>query len=204
MKLLSDKRAPNPRRVRIFLAEKGISDQVEVITLSIDAGDTLTDEFQQKNPLGWLPLLELDDGTIIAESIAICRYLEALHPSPPLFGEDALGRAAVDQWIRHIEFEVMVPVMQAFRNGHAYWKGRIEQVPEYAPFAVKLARSRFDWLEDELAKRPWIAGESFSVADIAALSAIDFGKLSNIRIGDERPNLADWYKRINERPSAKA
>ncbi len=203
MKLYSDKRAPNPRRVRIFLAEKGIDD-VEIVNLDIGAGEHQSDEFLAVNPLGWLPVLELDNGVRIAESVAICRFFEETKPTPPLFGMGAQERAVIEQWNRHVEFEIFMPITAAFRNGHPYWADRIAQAPAYAEISKKLATQRFDWLDQSLAHKPWIAGETFSIADITALAAIDFGRLPKIRIGENRPHLAHWYEAVNARPSSKA
>ncbi|MBA3818994.1 MAG: glutathione S-transferase family protein [Deltaproteobacteria bacterium] len=203
MLLYHDLRAPNPRRVRIFLAEKGVA--YDTIEISIAAAAHQTDAFRVKNPLALLPVLELPDGKVLRESVAICRYLEELHPEPNLFGRDAWERAQVEQWNRHAELELLFPIAQVFRNTHKFWVGRIKQVPEFAEIMRDQVKARFDWLEAELATRPFLAGEQFSIADITALCAIDFGKVSNIRIQAEtHPQLTAWHQRVSERPSAKA
>jgi len=203
VKLYSDERAPNPRRVRIFLAEKGETG-VEIVNVDLASRQTETDSFRQINPLGWLPVLELDDGSRIAESVAICRYFEETQPSPPLFGEGAVGRAQVEQWNRHMELEILVPVSESFRHGHQYWADRLEQAPDYATITTKRIASRFDWLDTTLADREWIAGDSYSIADITALAGIDFARLLKLRVGDDRKHLARWYAAMKARPSSSA
>lgn len=203
MLLYHDTRAPNPRRVRIFLAEKGVA--YDTIEVSIAASEHHKPEFRQKNPLALLPVLELADGKILRESMAISRYIEELHPEPNLFGADPWERAQIEQWNRHAELELLLPITQVFRNTNAFWSGRIRQSPEFGEIMRDLAGSRFDWFESELAQRPYLAGPRFTVADITALCAIDFGKVSNIRIKAEtHPHLAAWHARVSGRPTAKA
>ena len=202
MKLYDASTAPNPRRVRIFLAEKGISVPVEEV--DIVSAQNRSAEFRAKNVMGTLPVLELDDGTTIAESVAICRYFEELQPDPPLMGTDAKDRAAIEMWQRRMEFELFLPITQVFRNGHAFFKGRIPQVPEYGEVCRKHAEQRLEWLDGVLADRPFVAGERYTIADITALCAIDFGRVSSIRVTPEQPNLARWHAAVSSRPSAKA
>ncbi|MEO7730787.1 MAG: glutathione S-transferase family protein [Kofleriaceae bacterium] len=203
MLLYHDLRAPNPRRVRIFLAEKGVA--YDTIEVSIATAAHQSPEFRKKNPLALLPVLELADGKILRESMAICRYIEELHPEPNLFGADPWERAQIEQWNRHAELELMVPISSIFRNTNAFWNGRIKQSAEYGEIMREVAIGRFDWFESELAQRPYIAGQRFTVADITALCAIDFGKVSKLRLNAEtHPNLTAWHTRISERPSAKA
>ena len=202
MKLYDSRTAPNPRRVRIFLAEKGISVPVEEV--DIVSAQNRSAEFRAKNAMGTLPVLELDDGTTVAESVAICRYFEELQPDPPLMGTDAKDRAAIEMWQRRMEFELFLPITQVFRNGHAFFKGRIPQVPEYGEVCRKHAEQRLEWLDGVLADRPFVAGERYTIADITALCAIDFGRVSNIRVTPEQPNLARWHAAVSSRPSAKA
>jgi glutathione S-transferase len=203
MLLYHDPRAPNPRRVRIFLAEKGVS--YDTIEVSIAAAEHQKPEFRRKNPLALLPVLELEDGKILRESMAICRYLEELYPEPNLLGVDAWERAQIEQWNRHAELELLIPIAQVFRNTNAFWNGRIKQSPEYGEIMREMVCGRFDWIEGELAQREFLAGPRFTVADITALCAIDFGKVSNLRIKAEtHPNLAAWHARVSGRPSAKA
>lgn len=203
MLLYHDPRAPNPRRVRVFLAEKGVA--YDTIEVSIAASAHQTAEFRQKNPIALLPVLELPDGKVLRESMAICRYIEELHPEPNLFGVDAWERAQIEQWNRHAELELLYPVAQVFRNTHAFWEGRIKQAPEFGAIMREHVGVRFGWLDGELANREYLAGPRFTVADITAMCAIDFGKISNIRIdAATHPNLAAWHKRVSGRPSAKA
>ena len=203
MLLYHDPRAPNPRRVRIFLAEKGVP--YDTIEVSIAASAHQTPEFRRKNPLALLPVLELADGRVLRESMAICRYLEELYPEPNLFGADPWERAQIEQWNRHAELELLLPIAQVFRNTNAFWQGRIRQSPEFGEIMREQVLLRFDWLEQELAQREYLAGPRFTVADITALCAVDFGRISNLRIkADTHPNLAAWHARVSERPSAKA
>ena len=203
MLLYHDPRAPNPRRVRIFLAEKNVSyDTIEVL---IADRAHQTDDFRRKNPLSLLPVLELPDGRILRESMAICRFVEEEHPEPNLFGRDAWDRAQIEMWNRHAELELLLPIAQVFRNSHQFWVGRIKQAPEFAEIMREQLGLRFDWLDGELGKRQYMAGERFSVADITALCAIDFGRVSSIKLNAEtHPNLVAWHKRVSERPSTKA
>jgi glutathione S-transferase len=203
MLLYHDPAAPNPRRVRIFAAEKGIA--LETIEISIAAGANLKPEYRAKHPLRLLPVLELEDGRVLRESMAICRYFEELHPEPNLFGQDAWERAQVEMWNRHAEFELLFPIAQAFRNTHAFWQGRIRQAPEFGAIMKEVALERFGWLDHELSSREFLAGDRFTVADITALCAIDFGKISDIRVqADAQPHLKRWYDAVRARPSAKA
>ena len=203
MLLYHDLRAPNPRRVRIFLAEKGVA--YDTIEVSIAASENQTPEFRKKNPLALLPVLELADGKILRESMAICHYLEELYPEPNLFGKDPWERAQIEQWNRHAELELLRPIMEVFRNTHAFWQGRIKQSPEFGEIMRELVTDRFDWFEAELAQRPYFAGPRFTVADITALCAIDFGRVSNLRLkAEHHPQLVAWHARVSARPSAVA
>jgi glutathione S-transferase len=203
MLLYHDPRAPNPRRVRIFLAEKGVA--YDTIEVSIAAAEHQKPEFRRKNPLSLLPVLELEDGRVLRESMAICRFLEETYPEPNLFGADVWERALIEQWNRHAELELLLPIAQVFRNTNAFWNGRIRQAPEFGEIMREQVCGRFDWLEGELSQREYLAGPRFTVADITALCAVDFGKVSNLRIKAEtHPQLAAWHARISARPSAKA
>jgi glutathione S-transferase len=202
MKIYDSKTAPNPRRVRIFLAEKGI--QVPYEELDLGKAASRTPEFRIKNPMGQLPVLELDDGTCIAESVAISRYFEELHPEPPLFGVGVKEHALVEMWNRRMEFHVLRPVTDAFGLRHEFFKGRIRQSPEYAEAQRLNAEDSLAWLDRELANRRFIAGDRYSIADITALVAIDFARVSKIAIKPEQKNLARWHAEVSARPSAKA
>jgi glutathione S-transferase len=203
MKLYDSKMAPNPRRVRIFLAEKGI----EVPTVQVDIGPARENRkppYIDKNPLGGTPMLELDDGTCIAESVAICRYFEETHPEPPLMGVGPKDRALVEMWQRRVELELFRAVTTAFQNTHDFFKGRIEQVPAYGEVARKTGRARLAWLDAELASRPFVAGDRYTIADITLLVAIDFGRVVDMRIDPAQKNLQRWHESVSARPSAKA
>lgn len=202
MKLYDSKLAPNPRRVRIFLAEKGIT--VPTVQVDIGKAENRQPEFLAKNPMGGLPVLELDDGTCIAETVAICRYFERSQPEPPLLGVGATGEAVVEMWQRRMELELALPIMQVFRNTHDFFKGRIPQVPEYGEVCRATAIKRLEWLDRELADRPFVAGDDYTIADITALCGIDFGKPTGIRIAPECKHLDRWYQAVSTRPSAKA
>lgn len=204
MRLYHDTRAPNPRRVRMFLAEKGLLDRTLLVEVSINARAHQEPEHLARHPLGLVPVLELDDGRVLRESIAICRYLEELHPEPSLFGADAWQRAVIEQWNRHAELEVLAPIAQVFRNSHEFWKGRIKQAPEFADIMRELLTERLAWLDRELASRPYLAGDAFTVADITLLCGLDFGKVSKIRLGADTPNLVRWHGLVSSRPSARA
>ena len=202
MKIYDSQTAPNPRRVRVFLAEKGI--QVPYEQVDIVKAANRQPDFLKKNPMGTLPVLELDDGTLIAESVAICRYFEEQKPDPPLMGVDGRDRAIVEMWQRRMELELLLPVAQAFRNRHDFFKGRIPQVPEYGEVCKQAAISRMAWLDGVLGDRKFIAGDRYSIADITAMIGVDFGRVSGIRIQPEQKNLARWHEEVSSRPSAKA
>lgn len=202
MKLYDSKTAPNPRRVRIFLAEKGV--EVPTVEVDIVKAENRGEEFRKKNALGGVPVLELDDGTCIAESVAICRYFEETNPEPPLMGIDARDRAIVEMWQRRMEFEIFVPMTQVFRNTHEFFKGRIPQVKEWGDVNRAHAEKQLGWLDRVLGESEFIAGERYTIADITALCGIDFGKVSKIRIQPEQSNVSRWYAAVAGRASAKA
>ncbi len=202
MKLYDSSTAPNPRRVRIFLAEKGI----DIPTEQVDIGKrmNLEPDFLAKNPLGKVPVLELDDGTYLSETVAICRYLEGTHPTPPLMGVDPSDAAVVEMWQRRMEFEVANPIMQCFQNTHDYFKGRITQVPDYGEVCRATALERLAWIDQVLGEREFVAGERYSIADITLLVGIDFGRVVQLRIPPEHKNLTRWHEAVSSRPSAQA
>jgi glutathione S-transferase len=203
VKLYDNKMMPSPRRLRIFLAEKGID--VPLVPLDLQAGDLGSAEFARLNPLGEVPVLELDDGTVLTESLALCRYFEALHPEPNLLGRTPLEAAQIEQWTLRLMFRLYVPVTQVFRNTHRFWAGRIAQVPEYGELARKQVQDELARLEAHLVANEFVAAGRFTLADIVAFTAIDFGKPSNLRIdAATQPNLKRWYDSIAARPSARA
>ncbi len=203
MKLYDTRLAPNPRRVRIFLAEKGVSVPCEQVDLGkLEQRDP---RFARLNPLQRTPILELDDGTIIAESIAICRYFEEIQPEPPLFGVGAVGKALVEMWQRRVELNLLFSVAMAFRHSHpAMAEMEKPQFPDFAaanrPRAVEFAR----FLDAELATRRFIAGDTYTVADITGLVACDFAKSARIEFPAELTHLNRWRAEVSARPSAKA
>lgn len=195
--------APNPRRVRIFLAEKGI--EVPSKVLELPKGEHKSPEFLAINPLGQIPALLLDDGGVIAESIAICRYFEALHPDPPLFGKGAKGIAEVDMWTRRVELRLGTPLSMIWQHTHPY-TARIV-VPQYTEFGESnrpKANDAMRFIDAALADRPWLAGEDFTVADITLLCMIDFGIVIGVPLPHDMPHLKAWHDRASARPSAKA
>jgi glutathione S-transferase len=203
MKLYDGGRAPNPRRVRIFLAEKGISVPVEPVDLGAMAHKSTA--FTAVNPLQRVPALELDDGTVITESIAICRYFEAKQPEPPLFGVEHKEMAIVEMWQRRVEMHLLGPVSHVFRNSHPAMKEmEVPQVPAWAEANRPRVYETLCFIDKELGGRPFIAGESYSVADITALVAIDFMKPAKLARPAELTHLARWHDAVSSRPSAKA
>ncbi len=203
MKLHEYTMAPNPRRVRIFLAEKGI--QVPSVQVDLGKAENRKPEFLKINPMGGVPVLELDDGTYLAESVAICRYFEMQKPEPRLMGgPDAKDAALVEMWQRRMELNLLMNTAGAFRNTSDFFKGRIPQVPEYGKLCKEAAEKQLQWLDSVLADRQFVAGSKYTIADITAVVAIDFGKLTGIRITPEQKNLARWYETVSSRPSAKA
>ncbi len=202
MKLYDYAPAPNPRRVRIFLAEKGV--EVPTVQVDIAKAEHRTPAFRAKNPLGRLPVLELDDGRCLSESVAICRYFEERYPEPPLMGRDAEERPWIEMWSRRMEIEVLFSIAQTFRNTHEFFARRIPQVPDWGKVCRDVALRRLQWLDEELADRAFIAGDRFSIADITALVGVDFGRLCDIRIDPGQKNLQRWHEAVSSRPSAKA
>jgi glutathione S-transferase len=203
MKLYDGGRAPNPRRVRVFLAEKGIT----IPTEQVDLGglQQKSEAFTAVNPMQRVPALVLDDGTVITESIAICRYFETLNPDPPLFGRGALNAALVEMWNRRVEFHLFIPVSHIFRHLHPAMKEmESPQVKEWGEANKPRALSFLEHLDDELAKRNFIAGDAYTVADITAMIAIDFMRVSRMAVPDAQIHLKRWYAAVSERPSAKA
>jgi glutathione S-transferase len=203
MKILQTRQAPNPRRVRIFLAEKGI--EVPFEELDLMKGALKTPEFTELNWFQRVPVLVLDDGTAIAETIAICRYFEEVQPEPALFGNGALGRATVEMWNRRMELGLFLCVAQAFRHLHpAMAQLEVPQVAAWGEANKPKALEVLSFMDKELGSRPFIAGDAFSVADITALVAVDFMKPARIQRPPELKNLERWYQDVSSRPSAKA
>jgi len=203
MKLYDGGRAPNPRRVRVFLAEKGI--EVPLVPVDMGAMGHKSEELTRRNPLQRLPVLELDDGTIITESVAICRYFEELHPEPALFGKGALGKALVEMWQRRVELHFYAAVAHAFRHIHPAMKEwEVPQVPEWGEVNKPKAVEFMLLLDKELADREFIAGDDYSIADITTLITVDFMKPARIEMPQDLAHLMRWYHTVAGRPSAKA
>jgi glutathione S-transferase len=204
MKLYVDAgRAPNPRRVRIFLAEKGVTLPTEAVDLGAQAHKSA--QFRAVNPMQRLPALVLDDGTVIAESMAICRYIEALHPAPPLFGEGALEQALVEMWQRRVEFHLLAVVSHAFRHLHpAMAELEVPQVAAWGEANKPRALEFLAFLDGELEQRAHVAGSRFSVADITAVVAVDFMKPAKIAMPDGLTHLQRWHAEVSARPAVAA
>jgi glutathione S-transferase len=203
MKLYDGGKAPNPRRVRIFLAEKGI--EVPLVPVDMGAMEHKGEAVAGRNPLQRLPVLELDDGTILTETVAICRYFEELHPMPPLFGTGPLERAMVEMWQRRIEFHLFMPVAQAFRHIHPAMKDwEVPQIPEWGEANKPKALEFLGMLDRELGGREFAAGDAFSIADITGLISIDFMKPARIAVPDELTHVRRWHAALKARPSADA
>ncbi|MDX2263627.1 MAG: glutathione S-transferase [Hyphomicrobiales bacterium] len=203
MKIIEDRRTPNCRRVRIFLAEKGVTlpyEQIDIMKL-----DQRSEAFSALNPRQRVPVLVLDDGRVITESVAICRYFDALHPEPALLGRGAYGAAVVEMWSRRVELELFWPIAHAVRHGSpAMAPLETPQIGEWADLNKTFAMRALAFLNDELATRPFIAGDDFTIADITAFVALDFARVVRLRPPEEMTHLARWRADIAARPSASA
>jgi len=203
MKLYDGGRAPNPRRVRIYLAEKGITVALEQVDLGALAQKS--PEFTRINPVQRVPVLVLDDGTVIAESIAICRYFEALNPDPALFGRDAKEIATIEMWNRRVELHLLFPIAHVFRNTHPAMQAmEVPQVPAWAEANKPRVAEFLQVLNDALKDRPFIAGDRYSVADITGLVAVDFMKPAKLPIPSKCDNVLRWHADVSSRASARA
>jgi glutathione S-transferase len=202
MRLYDLKTGTNTRRVRIFLAEKGV--KLQSVEVDMLKGENKDPAYLSKNPMGTMPLLELDDGTQLAESVAICRYVEELYPDPPLFGTTPIERAVIEMWNRRMEFELLRPIIDHFVHSSAFYKERLAQVADIAHHGRVHAQTRMRWLNDELAMRPFIAGDRYTIADITVQCALILGKNTGTRIPDELQHLARWFSDVSKRPTARA
>lgn len=211
MKLYDAVWAPSPRRVRIFLSEKGIELDRQMIDLR--SGEQLGPDYLAINPAGTLPALQLDDGEIITESAAICRYLEALHPAPALFGATPVMVGRVESWTRRIEADGYAAAVYVFRNSRPALADKglpgnwppIPQIPELATRGAIMWNRMVEALDDQLAHHEWIAGDAISFADITALVTVDFAaKPAGLAIPESATHLMRWYKAMAARPSASA
>ena len=205
MKLYTFAGAPNPRRVHIYLAEKGIEVPFEHVEML--KGQNRTPEFlRDVNVMGGLPVLELDDGSHIAESVAICRYFEAANPEPPLFGVTPLEQGLVEMWIRRIELNFMMQVGMVWVHGSPLTKRVVKrQIPEMAELSRGAVRSYLGFLDRHLAQHEFLTGDAYTVADILALCTLDFAaKLNDLPHSSEQTHLSRWYDAVSQRPSASA
>jgi len=209
MKLYEHPRAPSPRRVRIFLAEKGV--EVERVQVDLPSAEHLRAPFLDLNPAGAVPVLVLDDGSAIAEGLAICRYIEARSPEPSLFGRTPAEVGTIEMWIQRIERDGFQAVGAALRNAHPSFANRAlpgptpyPQIPALAERSRQIVGRLADWLDRELAARDYVGGGAFSMADISLLVTVDFAARFDLPLLDERPHLAHWHDRVTRRPSATA
>ena len=202
MRLYDYRIAPNPRRVRIFVAEKGIA--IPTVQLDLQRGENRSPEALRRNPFGGVPVLELDNGTCLAESVAICRYLEELHPEPRLFGVDPLDRAAVEMWNRRMELEIFRHIGGYFVHTHEIFRNRIQQLPAYAEMSRAAAHGRMKLLDGLIEGRRFIAGDRYTIADITAQCAFGLGEMAGLPIDPALKNLARWHAEVSARPSAGA
>lgn len=209
MKLYDFAYAPNCRRVRFFAAEKGVD--LDLVTVDMMTQEQLGPDYGRVNARRTMPVLELDDGTRLMESVAICRYLEALHPEPPLFGSDPLDIAHVEMWHRRVELEGLTAAAEALRNSAERFVNRaipgpqdFPQIPELAERGQRRLDAFFDMLEARCAESRHLAGEDFSVADILGVVTVDFAKAVKRRIPETHTNLARWHAEVSARPAAKA
>ena len=202
--------APNPRRVRMFLAEKGI--EVPSVQINTREGEQFSDAYVAVNPNGVVPSLELDDGTCIGESVAICRYFEETNPEPPLMGRDAKDQAIVEMWNRRCELEGYLAAADTFRNAIPTFedralpgvRGGVPQIPALVERGKQSMQRFFKKLDAQLADNRFVAGDAFTIADITAFVAIDFGKRVEIEIPQDCKHVARWFAEVAERPSASA
>ena len=196
---LHEAESPNARRVWIFMKEKGID--CERVPVDIRAGENLNPEYLAKNPMGRVPVLELDDGSFLAESVAICRYFESLHPDPCLFGADGLEAANIEMWNRRAEINFAMNAAGAFRNITGFFKDRETCVPEWGRVCAEEAKSKLGVFEDQLGRSEYLAGERFSIADISMGVFYGFAamieKMAKVDLELKRPNLERWYEEIS-------
>ena len=192
--------APNPRKLIVYLREKGLDIPLE--TVDILSGANRTPEFLKKNPLGGLPVLELDDGSHLTESLAIIQYLEELHPTPPMIGTSPVERARVRELERICELGVFSSVGTVFQNTHPFFAGRLKQSPEAAENARARLASTLKVVDARIDGRPFVAGDRPSIADCTLLAALGFAEFTGISLDPGLKNVARWYEAFKQRPSA--
>lgn len=203
MKLLTTNKTPSAARVDFFLAEKGIDIEREQVALM--KGEHKSAEYRARVPNGRIPALELDDGTVICESIAICRYFEASHPTPTLFGDTPIAQAQVEMWQRMMELELFMPMAMSYRHTHE--TAKLLENPQFSDFGEKqrsVTESRLRRLDRELADKDFITGNALSVADITAYCGLRFFRFMGYKPADDQPNLRRWFDSMAERPAAQA
>lgn len=205
MKLYVAPRAPNPRRVLMFLVEKTING-LDLVNVNLNALEHQSESYRAKSPLARVPALELDDGRVLTETRAICTYMEGLHPEPNLMGRDATERAFIEMADRRVEWYFMLPIANCVRHTHPGLAPLEQpQFPEFGQSQGQKLRDTAAWLDAELQRQPWVAGDRFTIADITAFCALEFAKLMRFNAGAEGLHaLQAWRDRMAERPSAKA
>jgi len=194
--------APNPRRVRIFLSEKGIDIPTEQVDLM--KGEHKKDEYKKMSPLSQVPTLELDDGTYITESIAICHYFEALHPDPNLLGKYPKEIAIIEMWQRRIELLLMIGIANTYRHGHPAMAALEDQVKEWSEASRPRVIKMLHWFDKQMENKEFMCLDRYTIADISALVCFDFAKWPKIDIPDDCTNLKNYYERLNSRVSSSA
>ena len=203
MKLYDSRRAPNPRRVRWFMAEKGIED-VEIVDIDIFGGQHRQPDYLAKAGLPNVPALEIDEATTITESVAICRYLESIYPDPNLFGRDPREIAVIEMWTRRAEMLLSTPLMMAVRHGHPALAAIETQIPEVAESNRKAAERALKVFDRRLCDSEFIAADRLTIADILAVTGLDFARMVRFRPDAELTHVNRWLKAMMERPAAKA
>ncbi|MDO9251199.1 glutathione S-transferase family protein [Hydrogenophaga sp.] len=204
MKLYVAQRAPSPRRVLMFLVEKHING-LELVNVDLNAQEHKSEQYRAKSPLARVPALELDDGRVLTETRAICTYLEGRHPQPNLMGADATERAFIEMADRRVEWHVLLPIANCVRHTHPGLAPLEQpQFPEFGRSQGEKLRESAAWLDGELQRQPWVAGERFTIADITAFCALEFAKLIRFHAGQQGfAALQAWRDRVAERPSAR-
>jgi glutathione S-transferase len=204
MRIFDLRTGTNTRRVRIFLAEKNV--RLPMVEVDMAGGENNQPEYLAMNPMGTMPVLELDDGSFLSESVAICRYVEEeLAPEPNMFGVSPRERAEIEMWNRRMEFELLQPIATCFWHLSPFWQGRHVQIGAAGELARKEALARMTWLDHELSSRRFVAGSRYTIADITAQCALILGKNTGTPIDEVNlPNLARWFKEVSSRPTARA
>ncbi len=203
MKIFETRTAPNPRRVRMFMAEKGLLDEAEFVEIDLLKGENRSPEFAARNPMKKVPVMELDDGTCISETMAICRYFEEAYPdAPTLLGNTPVEKALVEQWLRWLDFYFFMPTGMCFQHTTGYFKDRMTPFPEWGAECGKGVQKFMHFLDKHLEGKEYLCLDRFTAADINAYVTLAFARVVQIRIEPEQKNLQAWYDRINQRASA--